>query len=70
MDEKVKRLIEWIAENNEQESGLLYPNPQWYVFADKLLDEMKMLWELNDDEMKDVYTDKRDSIENKENQDA
>lgn len=45
LDDKIKRIIEFIARNSERESGFLYPDPQWYLFSVPLLDEIKATYE-------------------------
>lgn len=40
MNKKVKKLITYIANASQQESVLLYSEPNWYVFSVPLLDEI------------------------------
>lgn len=59
-DEKVKQLVDYIANAAQSESGFLYPNPSWYVFATPLLDEIAEIFEVDKKDIKqyvDVIAD-------------
>lgn len=54
MDERLKRLLIWIAANSEKESRFLTPEPEWKVDSDDLFKEIVAIYELNEIDITDV----------------
>jgi hypothetical protein len=51
MEEKVRKLIKYIAMNAAQESHFLYPEPEWNLNANDLLHEITKIWGLSQSEV-------------------
>lgn len=51
MDSKIKELVTWICENASSESGLLYIDPQWYVYTRPLLCQIVKMFSIDESEM-------------------
>lgn len=55
LDPRIKRIIEWLAENAAFESGLLYHDPQAYVLVIPLLDEIVATYEVEMEEVGNIF---------------
>lgn len=51
MDERLKRLLTWIAANSERESRFLSPEPEWEINSTSLVDEIISIWGLDKEEV-------------------
>lgn len=65
MEEAIE-LVRWIANNVECESVLLYPEPQWYVFAKPLLDKISSLFDLEECDIETVLKEEQGKMGGKE----
>lgn len=51
MEDKERKLIEYIAKAAEEESALLYSHPSFYLFAAPLLDEIGKIFNIDQQEI-------------------
>lgn len=56
MNEKIKELIIFISKNSEAESSFLFPVAEysWNINSHSVLDKIKELYDLNDQEIDDI----------------
>ena len=64
MDNKLRELIEFIAENSESESSLLYPKPQWTINSISLLDKISEIFNLRKDRIGEIVDNYWEEVTN------
>lgn len=64
LDDKIKRIIEYLAENAWCESVWLSPDPAWNVEVTSLLDEITAAYGVEKSDVAAVFNTKREEVEN------
>ena len=63
LDDKIKRIIEYLAENAWCESVWLSPTPAWNVEVTSLLDEITAAYGVEKEDVGAVFNAKREEVE-------
>ena len=59
--DRIKNLIQWIAEHSERESAFLSPEPAFYISTESLMDEIRKLFNFSKENINEIIDERPDN---------